>query len=399
MGIEIGGRREAREVAPEKPVAVRKFTVKIPRPFKLDPELGTWETELRSIELEFTRVPGEAERQRAEQARPLELAAFRPGWVLVFFPVYLWPALQILPTYVDLAVKGRCPAENSPVEKTIIDNYWDIRNLAREIYDRLRVHDIATASSRIDDLSMRVDDIENTVTIEQDTLSINGTLQIHQRVLGLLKRLRDRLVAARDRMLAEQARPRPLDLASYERGVNRMWALYLAKRDYWERLSNDTCQRYIRHRQLLILAPLRVVVTGYSDKYKEEWNPQSTPFTISTIPSREPCDVRWLDRYCLFERGRVYWVVKFSVRSKKHLREESWYKYPREEWCRRFWGNINLRLVLNHPTSLSITNNSLGQWQRWYGAEIYYGDQLLWSKSLGAPGWPGVGETVEIALS
>ena len=100
------------------------------------------------------------------------------------------------------------------------------------------------------------------------------------------------------------------------------------------------------------------------------------------------------------QRSRVYWRVKFTPMSNKQLLKEIYRKYrTKEEWCHRLWGNINLHLVLNHPTSLSITNNSPANYQGWYGAEIHFGDQLLWSKSLGADSWPGIGETVEITLS
>ena len=229
---------------------------------------------------------------------------------------------------------------------------------------------------------------------------------------------------------------------------------------------------------------MTVKVTEYSEGYRKRHpDAPSTPFTIYTKPTAEPCQLLRGDRFLLKERGRVYWVVQFSPMSPKHLvervyapgrrrkkeeekergkkakrkektkkEEEEKEKEKKEketatrrqkpklrgiigrryglgielgtlsveeeeefeeeeelilgrpltermaEWCQRFPEGIKLRLELVDPSTLRITNMCKRTGQGYYGAEIYYSDQLLWSKRVKIPGWPHVGEEVEISL-
>ena len=371
-------------------LGVRRITARVPRPFILDVTLYDWTKELWSLISEGEKQTEEVERRRQEHS--LLLYPFRPGWVLIFYPLYIWPALKIIRAYLELAIKGRCPAENSPTEKSILDLYWKIYWLTDDIYNRLKVHDISTASNRIDDLSNYVDDIGNMIELNSDVLQWNGTYEVHRAAYGFLTRLRDKMVSARNRMLQELNRPRYFSLESYEIGVNTIWAVYNNKREYWERLSEDTCKRFIRMRRVA-LSPLWIHVYPKQWAVDDGYLSSSSPFKVYASPYFTPCHPLRGDTFLVAEEGRVYWRVLFLAWPKGNSYVYDNYYDKFGEVCKPEEANVDLRVEMTEPQVLKITMN--GGKSIDFRIDVYYGDNLLWRKNYDRT-WEDMGVVGEI---
>jgi len=346
-------------------------------------ELEVFDRELERFERQYFM-----EVLKVEKPEALELAPFRPGWVLVFYPAYIWVAPAALCEYVKVMLRARYPAENSPVEQDMLRTYYKIRDLFFDIYCSLKIHDVESAVRKIDDVNLVMTDLATKLDMVTDILEWNGTKQLHEYVAARLQRIVDWVNRGKERMQQEINRPRVFDIASYERFMKYIADYYRRKIEYWKRLAEMLMRRWVRLWRLKIIPMFRLVSIFYDCT---QTPPKATSKELTWYPNPWTPPGKCSGPFALIEevvhKGGITWRIGWCD------------NYPsicmKERLCPDGYNDLIIEITMIEPRVIKVTIE--GGKSTNYN-ELRFSDQILWTKEPCVTWDKYKGEFIELTI-